>query len=157
MIQGGNVKMRLWQRRETLSQSSDSVLYPRGCCCCLIAKSCLCHPMDCGPPGSSVLGFPGKNAGVGSHLLLWGSFPTQVLNPHLLHWQVDSLPLKSGMPGKLTEILDFLLGEILKEKRKRLQNSNYGQSVSVFNWERFRGPLLKVLADTIFSSDSVTD
>ena len=40
--------------------------------------------------------FPGKNTGVGCHLLLQGIFPTQGLNPHLLrllHWQVDSLPL----------------------------------------------------------------
>ena len=40
--------------------------------------------------------FPGKNTGVGCHFLLQGIFPTQGLNLgllHLLHWQVDSLPL----------------------------------------------------------------
>ncbi|MGE2757601.1 hypothetical protein, partial [Escherichia coli] len=37
--------------------------------------------------------FPGKNTGVGCHFLLQGIFPTQGSNPHLLHWQVDSLPL----------------------------------------------------------------
>ena len=37
--------------------------------------------------------FPGKNTGVGCHLLLQGIFPTQGLNPHLLHWQLDSFPL----------------------------------------------------------------
>ena len=36
--------------------------------------------------------FPGKNSGVGCHLLLQGIFLTQGLNPHL-HWQVGSLPL----------------------------------------------------------------
>ena len=36
--------------------------------------------------------FPAKNTGVGCHFLLQGIFPTQGLNPHLLHWQVDSLP-----------------------------------------------------------------
>ena len=39
---------------------------------------------------------PGKNTGVGCHALLQGIFPTQGLNPlllHLLHWQVGSLPL----------------------------------------------------------------
>ena len=39
---------------------------------------------------------PGKNTGVGYHALLQGIFPTQELNPHLLHrlhWQVGSLPL----------------------------------------------------------------
>ena len=35
------------------------------------------------------MGSPGKNTGVGCHFLLQGIFPT----PHLLHWQVDSLPL----------------------------------------------------------------
>ena len=37
--------------------------------------------------------FPGKNTGVSCHFLLKSIFPTQGLNPHLLHWQVDSLPL----------------------------------------------------------------
>ena len=38
-------------------------------------------------------------AGVGCHFLLQGIFPTQGLNPHLLHWQVDSLPLShQGSP-----------------------------------------------------------
>ena len=37
--------------------------------------------------------FPGKNTGVSCHFLLHGIFLTQRLNPNLLHWQVDSLPL----------------------------------------------------------------
>ena len=57
----------------------------------------VCNPMDCDLPGSSVHGdSPGKNTGVGFHALLWGIFPTQGLNPHLLcllHWQAGSLPL----------------------------------------------------------------
>ena len=55
---------------------------------CLVAQLCLtlCNPMDCSPPGSSVHGdSPGKNNGVGCHVLLQGIFPTQVLNPGLLH------------------------------------------------------------------------
>ena len=39
------------------------------------------------------MGFPGKKTGVGSHFLLQVIFLTQGLSPHLLHWQVDSLPL----------------------------------------------------------------
>ena len=35
----------------------------------------------------------GKNAGVGCHALLQGTFLYQGSNPYLLHWQVDSLPL----------------------------------------------------------------
>ena len=48
--------------------------------------------MDCKPLGSSVHGdSPGKNTGVGCCTLLQVVFPTQGLNPHLLHllhWQV---------------------------------------------------------------------
>ena len=44
--------------------------------------------------------FPGKNTGVGCHFLLQGIFPAQGLNPHLLHWQADSLPLSQlGSPA----------------------------------------------------------
>ena len=74
---------------------------------CMHAKSLqscqtLCDPMDCSPPGSSVHGdFLGKDTAGGCHVLLQEIFPTQGLNPcllHLLHWQVDSLPL--APPGK---------------------------------------------------------
>ena len=54
----------------------------------LVAQLCptLCNSIDCSPPGSSVHGgSPGKNTGVGSHSLLQGIFPTQGLNPGLLH------------------------------------------------------------------------
>ena len=37
--------------------------------------------------------FPGEHTGVGCHFLLQGIFPTRGLNPHLLHCQLDSLPL----------------------------------------------------------------
>ena len=50
--------------------------------------------------------FPGKNTGVGYLSLLQGIFPTQGLIPkllHLLHWQVNSLPL--APPGKPQEHL----------------------------------------------------
>ena len=41
------------------------------------------RPRGCQPPLS--MGLPSKNTGVGSHFLLQGIFPTQRLNPHLLH------------------------------------------------------------------------
>ena len=55
----------------------------------------LCDSMNCSPPGSLCpWDFPGKNfTGVGCHSLLQVIFPTQVFKPHLLHRQVDSLPL----------------------------------------------------------------
>ena len=43
--------------------------------------------------------FPWKNTGVGCHFILQETFLMQVLNPHLLLWQVDSLPLNQvGSP-----------------------------------------------------------
>ena len=36
---------------------------------------------------------PGKNTGVGCHVILQGIFVTPASNLHLLHWQADSLPL----------------------------------------------------------------
>ena len=60
----------------------------------------------CGPHGLKSFrllcpwDFPGKNTGVGCHFLLGGAFPAQGLNPHLLHWQVDSSPLShQGSPA----------------------------------------------------------
>ena len=37
--------------------------------------------------------FSGKNTGVGFYFLLWEILLDRRLNPRLLHWQVDSLPL----------------------------------------------------------------
>ena len=47
-------------------------------------------PMDWSPPDSSVHGdSPGKNTGVGCHALFQRIFPTQGLNPGLLHcWRI---------------------------------------------------------------------
>ena len=52
------------------------------------AQSCptLCDPMDWSLPASSVHGDSlGKNTGVRCYALLQGIFPTQGLNPGLLH------------------------------------------------------------------------
>ena len=68
------------------------------------AKSCLalCDPVDCKPPGSSVLGT------LKPRRLEWvvmpssGDPPHTEIRPaslHLLQWQVGSLPL--APPGKL--------------------------------------------------------
>ena len=43
--------------------------------------------MDCSPPGFSVPGIlQARNTGVSIHFLLQGIFPTQGLNPGLLHF-----------------------------------------------------------------------
>ena len=73
----------------------------------LCAQSCpvLCDPME--PVAHQVLlsmEFSRQEYETGCHFLLQGIFPTQGLNPsllHLLHWQVDSLP-PLVPPGKPT-------------------------------------------------------
>ena len=65
-------------------------------CVCSVAQRgpTLCDPMDCSLPGSSVHGvFQARIREWVCHFLLQGIFLTQGLSPHLLHWQVDSLPL----------------------------------------------------------------
>ena len=96
--------MNEWKRRgqrpldRTHMDTSPYGKCPR--CCCLVAKSCptVCDPMDCNPPGSSVHGISQARILECCHFLLQGIFPTQELNPHLLHWQADSLPTEP--PGK---------------------------------------------------------
>ena len=65
-------------------------------CHCLVVKSCLTCLQPHGLSTTTFLyprDFPGKNTGVGHHFLLQGIFLTQGLNPCLLHWQADSLPV----------------------------------------------------------------
>ena len=63
---------------------------------------------------------PGKNAGVGCHFFLQGIFLTQQLNPHLLCWQANSLPLHHlGSPPTKNSIYIFVYMYILgKEEGK---------------------------------------
>ena len=80
-----------WQYRRIEKRKSASSHN----CFDLVTKSCpaLLQPTDYKP--SSLLcpwDFPGKNTEVGCHFLLQGIFPTQGSNPHLMHWQADSLP-----------------------------------------------------------------
>ena len=60
---------------------------------CAQSHPALCNPLDCSLPGSCLWDFPGKNTGVDCHFLFQGIFPIQGSNLHLLHCQVDSLPL----------------------------------------------------------------
>ena len=58
--------------------------------------------------------FPGKNTGVGCHLLLQGIFSTKGLNPSVVHGQVHSLPLSHmGNLIYLTFSLKQLTGDSL--------------------------------------------
>ena len=78
------------------------------CVCAKSFQSCptLCDPMDCSPPGSSVLGdSPGRNTRVGCHALLQGIFPTQGLNPGLPHCRQN---LPAELPGMCAALLSRL-------------------------------------------------
>ena len=64
--------------------------------CYLVTKSCPTLLRLLGLSSTRPLcpwNFPGKNTGVGCHFLLQEIFPTQGLNPHLLHWQIDCSPV----------------------------------------------------------------
>ena len=62
----------------------------------LLSRSVMCDAFA--TPGTIArqaplsMGFSGKNTGVGSRFLFQGIFPTQGLNPRLLHRQADSFP-----------------------------------------------------------------
>ena len=73
---------------------SSSKLIPP--CSCLVAQlwSILSQPYGLQPTRPLCpWDFPGRKTGVGCNFSLHGVFPTQGSNPHLLHWQADSLPL----------------------------------------------------------------
>ena len=74
--------------------------------------------------------FPGKNTGVGCHLLLQGLFLTQGLNLHLWHWQVDSSPLSyQGSP-----LLLLLLNST--SIRHFLQTALYYQLTNILSYTK---------------------
>ena len=79
---------------------SREELYSNVCAVCVLSSSVVSNSLR--PHGLQQTRLlcpwdsPGKNTGMGSHLLLQGIFLTQESNPHLLcllHWQADYLPL----------------------------------------------------------------
>ena len=83
--------------------------------CVLCVQSCFSHVQVFATLRTVACGFlcpydsPGKNTGVGYHVLLQGIFPTQGSNLHLLclqHLQAGSIPL--ARPGKPGCVLDRL-------------------------------------------------
>ena len=58
--------------------------------------------------------FPSKNIRVGFYFLLQGNLPTQELNPYLLHWQADSLPLSHL--GSSLNCLPVLMFALMKKQ-----------------------------------------
>ena len=101
---------------------------------CSVAQSrpTLCDPTDCSLSvhGLSMDNLPcpwdysSRNTEVGSHFLLQGIFLTEGSLLHLLHWQVDSLPLnhldthtqKTSTDRKCTK---FMIAVVLELGRRR--------------------------------------
>ena len=83
------------------------------CCVQLLSHDPLCNPMVCSSPDSSVHGdSPGKNTGLGCHVLLQGIFPTQGSNPSLPHCRQILYCLNhSGSPVGIGIPIGFILGE----------------------------------------------
>ena len=81
--------------------------------CCLVSKSCLtlCNSMDYSTGGSSVHEI--SQARIRSELPspFQGIFLTRRLNPHLLHWQADSLPL-STREAHVSDWVSWLLSHV---------------------------------------------
>ena len=85
--------------RRNISDLSSGHLDVLKLCICSVTQSCptLCDPMDCSPPVSSVHVFFKAKITSGLPFLPPGDCPDQGLNVHflhLLHWQIDSLPLE---------------------------------------------------------------
>ena len=100
----------------------------------------LCHPIDCGLPGSSAHGdSPGKDTGVGCHSLLQGIFPTQGSYPRLLcllHWQVGSLAtcqnrnaiyllVAPSSPTLLPVLVSFPSGQTITSVHLHTENTSW--------------------------------
>ena len=78
---------------------------------------------------------PGKNTGVGCHALLQRIFPTQGLNPHLLHWQVGSLGLTP--PGKPYADVTIKKHFLLSYKDKSLGMPHHSVFFMAFNISQY--------------------
>ena len=100
------------QQEVTESKAASQQLHIQRMLLFFQSLSCVrlfCNPMDCSLPASSVHGIlqARMNAGVGCHFLPQSIFPTQELNPcllHLLHQKADSL-LRShlGSPYRMLD------------------------------------------------------
>ena len=111
---------------------------------CVSTQSCLtvCGPMDSSLPGFSVpWDSPGKNTGVVCHFILQGTFPTQLLNPHLLHlsrWQAVSLqqvPLWVGIIIVVLTVLYYFYTDIYSKELTFIRKK-FCLCVSVFVFEK---------------------
>ena len=93
---------------------------------CLAAQSCptLCNAMDCSTPGSSVHGdSPGKNTGVGCHILLQEIFPTHGSNPGLLHFRQILYRLSHQGSPRILRWVDYPFSRGIYQPRNQTRAS----------------------------------
>ena len=109
-----------WQPRSLVLPSSSEMAHaPSVECVCVCARSVMhsvvsdsLQPRGLQPTRPFwAWNFPGKNTAADSHFLLQGIFPTQRLDPHLLHWQEGSLARAPGKPVEYISLksIHFLL------------------------------------------------
>ena len=106
------------------------VFFMFACVKAMTLRSCptLCDPRD--QPARLLCPWisPVKNTGVSCHFLFQGIFWTQGLNPCLLYWQVDSLPL-SHLGSLYKCLLRFQFNYTQGQKRYLLNNLGSGVSI----------------------------
>ena len=135
------------------------------CCCCLVAKPCLTlsRPHELQP--ARLLcprDFPGKNTEVDCHFLLQGIFPIQVLNPSVLHWQADSLPLSRREKPYLfyikTKSALFNIKQILRILESKRQNRQSSPlALKVQSWTSLQEAILDIqIQHSLKTSESET-
>ena len=90
--------------------SSDSSDGRSNGCRRLITKSCLTLQ-----PSGQWSARPLCSWDFGCHFLLPGIFPTQGWNPHLLHWQADSLPLSHLGNPRSSGSTHFIISSLLSQ------------------------------------------
>ena len=109
---------------ESRSQSSLSLQQPAPkTWLCSVSQSCpnLCDPMGCSLQRPLPWDFPGKDTGVGRHFLLQEFFLTQSSNPHLLHWQGNSLSLRHlGSPSSARAVPERAICQLAHQWLRRL-------------------------------------
>ena len=126
------------------SKSLKFSVKPCGCACS-VTQSCLtlCDSMDCGLPGSSVHGTQARTLECIAISFSGESSQLRDLNPHLLHWHMDSLPLSHIL------FLTLKNFEPLNNPRnKEILAKHETQSFSKGNWSPLW--LLRILMSICF-------
>ena len=84
--------------------------------------------------------FPRQEYWRGCHFLLWGLFPTQGSNTHLLNWQVNSLTLRhQGSPSRLYTKINLRLSHRFSPWVRKIPWRRKWQPTPVFLYGKSQG------------------